>query len=99
MLHDQRLPKFLWAKTTNTVIYVQNQCPHKALDSKTLEEMFIGKKPDVSHFRIFGSPVYFHVLKEKRRKFGASGKKESLWAIVKILRATESMWLVKGKSR
>ena len=37
--------------------------------------MFTGKKPDVSHFRIFGSPVYFHVTKEKRNKLGASGKK------------------------
>ena len=45
------------------------------MDSKTLEEMFAGKKPDVSHFRIFGSPIYFHVLKEKRSKLGASGKK------------------------
>lgn len=37
--------------------------------------MFTGKKPDISHFRIFGSPVYFHVLKEKRNKLGESGKK------------------------
>eukprot|EP00253_Pinus_taeda_P003735 PITA_03735 len=37
--------------------------------------MFTGKKLDVSHFRIFGSPVYFHVPKEKRNKLGASGKK------------------------
>ena len=42
---------------------------------QTPEEKFIGKKPDVSHFRIFGSPVYFHVPKEKRNKLGASGKK------------------------
>ena len=26
-------------------------------------------------FKIFGSPVYFHVPKEKRNKLGASGKK------------------------
>ena len=49
--------------------------PHQALGSKTLEEMFTDMKPDISHFRIFGSPVYFHVLKEKRNKLGASGKK------------------------
>ena len=28
MLHDQRLPKFLWAEAANTAVYVQNQCPH-----------------------------------------------------------------------
>jgi len=75
MIHDQRLPKFLWAEAANTAVYVQNRCPHQALGSKTPEEMFTGKKPDVSHFRIFGSPLYFHVPKEKRNKLGASGKK------------------------
>ena len=37
--------------------------------------MFTGKKLDVSHFRFFGSLIYFHVPKEKRNKLGASGKK------------------------
>eukprot|EP00253_Pinus_taeda_P027121 PITA_27121 len=44
MLHDQRLPKFLWAEATNIVIYVQNRCPHQALESKTPEEMFTEKR-------------------------------------------------------
>ena len=54
---------------------MQNRCPHQALGSKTPEEMFTGKKPDVSHFRNFGSPICFHVPKEKRNKLGASRKK------------------------
>ena len=45
------------------------------LDSKTPEEVFTDKKPNVSHFRIFGSPVYFHVPKEQRSKLDSSGKK------------------------
>ena len=75
MLCDQGLPKFLWGEAANTAVYVQNQCLHSALDSKTLEEVFLGKKPDVSHFRVFGCHVYFHVLKEKRSKLDAFGKK------------------------
>ena len=75
MLHDQGLPKFLWGEASNTVVYVQNRCPHQALDFKTPEEVFTNKKPNVSHFRIFGCPVYFHVPKEKRSKLDASGKK------------------------
>jgi len=78
MLHDQSLPKFLWLEAANTVVYVQNRYPHQALDSKTPEEVFTDKKPDVSHFRIFGSPVYFHVPKEKRSKLDASGKKRNI---------------------
>jgi hypothetical protein len=34
----------------------------------TPEEDFTGKKPDVSHFKIFGSSVYVHVNKDARKK-------------------------------
>ena len=37
--------------------------------------MFIGKKPEVSHLKIFGCPVYIHIPKEKRTKLDPSGKK------------------------
>ena len=36
--------------------------------------MFTGKKPEVSHLRIFGCPVYVHIPKEKRNKLDPSGK-------------------------
>ena len=75
MLCDQGLLKFLWGDAANTDVYIQNRCPHSTLDSKTPKEVFTGKKPDVSHFRVFGCPVYFHVLKEKRSKLDSSGKK------------------------
>ena len=75
MIHDQVLPKLLWGEAANTAVYVQNRSPHQALDFKTPEEVFTGKKLDVSHLRIFGCLVYFHVLKEKRNKLEAFGKK------------------------
>jgi len=52
-----------WVKACNTTIYVQNHCPHRVLGMSTLEEAFAGKKPDVSHFKIFVSSVYVHVTK------------------------------------
>ena len=58
----------LWAKAARTTVYVQNKSPHGVLGNKTLEEMFSGEKPKVSHLRIFGCPVYIHVPKEKRSK-------------------------------
>ena len=69
MLCNQGLSKFLWGEVANTIVYIQNRCPHFALDSKTPKEVFSGKKPDVSHFRVFGCLVYFHVPKEKRRSW------------------------------
>ena len=47
---------------------MQNRCPHKILGMSTPEEAFSGKRPDISHLQIFGSPVYMHVTKDARRK-------------------------------
>ena len=58
-----------WAEACNTVVYVQNRCPHRVLGMSTLEEDFTGKKPDVSHFKIFSSSSYVHVTKNARKKF------------------------------
>jgi hypothetical protein len=37
--------------------------------------MFSGKKPEVSHLKIFGCPIFVHIPKEKRTKLDPSGKK------------------------
>jgi hypothetical protein len=75
MIHDQDLPMCLWAEAAMAVVYVQNRLPHNALGLKTPEEMFIGKKLEVRHLKIFGCPVFIHIPKEKRNKLDASGKK------------------------
>ena len=68
MLHDQGLLMHLWVEACNTTVYVQNRCPHKVLGMSTTEEAFTGKKLDISHLKIFGSPVYIHVTKDARKK-------------------------------
>ena len=40
----------------------------------TPEEAFTSKKPDVSHFKIFGSSVYVHVTKDSRKKLEPTAK-------------------------
>ena len=40
-----------------------------------LEECVTGKKPEVSHFRIFGSLPYSHVPSEKRTKLEPTAEK------------------------
>jgi transposase InsO family protein len=73
MIHDQNLPMHLAVEEASiTTIYVQNRSPHNILGNKTLEEVFIGKKLEVIHLRIFGCPVYIHVPKEKRTKLEPS---------------------------
>jgi hypothetical protein len=75
MIHDQYLPMHLWDEATRTSVYVQNRLSHRALGFKTPEEMFTGKKPEVSHLKIFGCPVFVHIPKEKRTQLDPSGKK------------------------
>jgi hypothetical protein len=75
MIHNQDLLMHLWAEATRTTVYVQNRLSHSALGFKTPEEMFTGKKPKVSHLKIFGCPVFIHIAKEKRTKLDPSGKK------------------------
>eukprot|EP00253_Pinus_taeda_P032833 PITA_32833 len=68
MLHDQGLPLHLWVEAYNTAVYVQNRCLHKILGMSTPKEASSGKKPDLSHLRIFGANVYMHVTKDVRKK-------------------------------
>ena len=75
MIHDQDLPMFLWAEACNTAVYIQNRSPHKVLGSKTPEEAFTGKRPEIGHFRIFGCLTYSHVPSEKRTKLEPTAEK------------------------
>jgi hypothetical protein len=75
MIHDEDLLMCLWAEETRTTIYVQNQLSDSALRFKTPEEIFSRKKPEVSHLKIFGCPIFVHIPKEKRNKLDPSGKK------------------------
>ena len=75
MIYDQDLPMHLWVEATRTAVYVHNRISHSALGFKTLEEMFTGKNPEVSHLKIFGCPIYVDIPKEKKTKLDPSGKK------------------------
>jgi len=74
-MNDQGLSMYLWGEETMTTIYVQNRSPHRILKDMTPKESFLGKKPSVEHLRIFGFPIYIHILKDKRKKLEPSGKK------------------------
>jgi hypothetical protein len=75
MLHDQDLPKFLWAEACNTVVYLQNRSPHRVLGNITFEEAFTGKKPNISHLRIFSCILHCHIPAEKRTTLDPTAEK------------------------
>ena len=55
MIEAKDLNPKLWDEAINYVSYIQNRYPHKALDEKAPYEASMGHKPNISHFRIFGS--------------------------------------------
>lgn len=68
MLEFCGLPKQYWNLAYETAVYIRNLSPTSALDSQTPHEAWFGKRPDISHLRIFGEIAYSHVPKHKRTK-------------------------------
>ena len=97
MLHDQSLPFFLWEEACSTVVYVLNKSPHRALGSKTPEETFTGKVPEIGHFRIFGFLTFSHVPFEKRTKLEVVGERGILLVMTRLRRLFVYTFLHKGK--
>ena len=68
MLSGARLGQEFWAEAADTTCYLVNRSPSSALEDKTPHEVWTGKKPSLSHLRVFGCDAYVHVPKEKRTK-------------------------------
>jgi hypothetical protein len=47
MIHAQGLDLEFWVEVVNTAIYIKNRCLIKAVESKTPQEAWTGKKPNV----------------------------------------------------
>ncbi|MCO5548921.1 hypothetical protein L7F22_002384 [Adiantum nelumboides] len=67
-MSEKNMPPCYWAETASTVIYSMSKTPTTSVHDMTPEETFIGKKPDVSHFKVFGCIGYVHVPDEMRTK-------------------------------
>ena len=50
MLKTKKMPKEFWAKAVDCVIYLSNT---KGLNSITPQEAWNGRKPSVSHLKVF----------------------------------------------
>ena len=67
MMEDKTLPPKFWAKAINCASYIQNRVPHKHIDGVNPFEYWSGNKPNVTHFRIFGSKAWARIPTEKRK--------------------------------
>jgi len=66
MLHDKELPKMFWAEAANTVVFLQNRLPTKALKDKTPFEAWYDYKPSLNFLRVFGCLCFSHIPQAKR---------------------------------
>ena len=60
MLVASGLPKNFWAEALNTSCYIINKCMIKPILNKTPYELFKGRKPNITHLRVFGCKCYVH---------------------------------------
>lgn len=75
MLLAKRLPLTLWAEAASTAVYIMNRTGNSAAGNITPYALWIGKKPNLKHLRIFGSEAYMHVPKQLTTKFDARAKR------------------------
>jgi hypothetical protein len=75
MLNEKNLPNYFWAKVVTTAVYIMNRTPTAAVHGMTPEEKFTGKKPNVSHLKVFGCIAYVHVPDEKKSKLDPKADK------------------------
>jgi transposase InsO family protein len=58
MLDEYKTPDRFWAETINTACYFINRLYLHRILKKTSFELLIGKKHNVSYFRVFGSKCF-----------------------------------------
>jgi transposase InsO family protein len=75
MLKKKRIPKEFWVEAVDCAVYLSNRCPTKSLWNKTPQEAWSGRKPSVSHLRVFGSIGYTHVPDQEQSKLDDKSKR------------------------
>jgi hypothetical protein len=75
ILHQKDLVFFSWVEVINCANYIVNHTPTKVLKNITPKEAWSSIKPDVSHFRVFGSEAWAHILDEKHKSLEPKSEK------------------------
>eukprot|EP00253_Pinus_taeda_P011169 PITA_11169 len=75
MLQSKGLSLSFGAEAINCANYIINRTPTKVLKNINPEEAWSSIKPDVSHFRIFGSEAWAHIPDEKHKALETKSEK------------------------
>ena len=67
MICHSTLPESLWGEALKTTTYILNRVPTKAA-TKTPYELWIGRKPSLKHFHVWGCPTEVRPYKPNEKK-------------------------------
>ncbi|KAL4025380.1 hypothetical protein IC575_013770 [Cucumis melo] len=67
MMSYAQLPSSFWGYAVETAVHILNNAPSKSV-SETPFELWRGRKPSLSHFRIWGCPTHVLVTNPKKLK-------------------------------
>ena len=75
MMREKHMPNFYWAKAASTAVYLMIRCTTNGVHELTPYEIFVGRKPILSHLKVFGIIVNVRIPNENREKFDAKSEK------------------------
>jgi len=68
MLKVKGMPNYFWVEAVTCAVYLISRSPTRSVPNTTPIEAWSGFKPNVQHFKVFGSITYVHVPKATRSK-------------------------------
>ena len=67
MMAQAGLSEHYWAEAVATAAYLRNRVPTRSLKKTTPYEKWYGRKPDLSHIRVFGCMCYAYIPDTNRK--------------------------------
>ena len=81
MMEAKDFPQKFWAEAIKCASYIQNRVPHKHIYGINPLKSWSGHKPDVTHFRIFGSRAWARIPTEKRKALQPQSQMSICWVL------------------
>jgi hypothetical protein len=72
---DKSMPHHYWAKAVAITVYIMNMTPTTTMHGMTSKEKYNGRKPNLSHLKVFGCIAYVHVPHELQTKLDLKAEK------------------------
>ena len=72
-----------WAEAAATAAYIRNRTPTAAIkEEQTPYERWYGKRPNISHLKVFGCMAFAHIPDAQRQKLDKNPKNSGLLGTV-----------------